>query len=102
MRIRTAVITVSMLWTTVAGADTFRCLNGRIVSTGDSISVVSATCDSPTSVVKREEPVETAKGKVAYIEVQEWAYNQGPNEFVHFLVFRNGYLAEVPSGDYGR
>jgi hypothetical protein len=102
MVFRTAVITGAVLWASAVNADTFRCPNGNIVSTGGSISDVSIKCNPPTSVVRREVPFETTKGKVAYIEVQEWTYNLGPNEFVQYLVFRNGYLSAVRSGDYGR
>ncbi|MDD3294874.1 MAG: DUF2845 domain-containing protein [Geobacteraceae bacterium] len=102
MLLKTSVVAFVLLTATVAHADSFRCPNGSLVSTGDSISEVSLKCDAPTSVVRRDDPVETAWGKTAYVEVQEWTYNQGPNQFVYFLVFRGGRLVAVRSGDYGR
>ncbi|HXE98212.1 MAG TPA: DUF2845 domain-containing protein [Dongiaceae bacterium] len=88
-------------------ADNFRCPNGNIVSTGDSISTVAAKCDPPAGTFKREEPVVIDLGrtegrmgsKVIYIEVQEWIYNQG-STLLHTLIFRNGVLAEVRTGGF--
>lgn len=90
-------------------ADNFRCPNGNIVSTGDSISTVSAKCDPPAGTFRREEPVEVEIGrregkagsKIAYIEVQEWTYTQG-STLLHTLIFRNGVLSEVRTGGFVR
>lgn len=90
-----------------AFGDNFRCPNGAIVSTGDSISTVAAKCDPPAGVFKREEPVETeisrtdgkSVNKTVYIEVQEWTYNQG-STLLHTLFFRNGILSEVRTGGF--
>ncbi len=102
MFLRTVAVAFVLSCAASAHADSFRCPNGSLVSTGDSISEVSLKCDPPTSVVRRDEPIETTRGKTAYVEVQEWTYNQGPNRFVYFLVFRGGRLSEVRSGDYGK
>lgn len=85
-----------------AHADNFRCPNGSIVSTGDSISVVAVKCDQPSFVARREEPASTERGKTVYIEVQEWTYNEGPNRLIHTLIFSNGILEAVQSGGFGR
>jgi hypothetical protein len=92
-----------------AFADNFRCPNGNIVSTGDSISIVAAKCDPPASIFKREEPIEIearrADGKpgakTIYIEVQEWAYTQG-STLLHILIFRNGVLSEIRFGGFAK
>jgi hypothetical protein len=88
--------------TEAAHADNFRCPNGSIVSTGDSISVVALKCDSPSFASRREGAIESDRGKHIYIEVQEWTFNEGPNRLLHFLIFRNGVLTEVRSGEYGK
>lgn len=88
-------------------ADNFRCPNGNIVSTGDSISTVAAKCDPPAGSFKREEPMEVEVNKaesktgtkIIYIEVQEWTYNQG-STLLHTLIFRNGVLSEVRTGGF--
>lgn len=77
-----------------AFADNFRCPNGNIVSTGQSVSIVAVKCDPPAGVARREEPVTRDGGRTAYIEVQEWTYTQG-STLIHSLIFRNGILAEV-------
>ena len=96
------LIVASLVFAKQARADNFRCPNGNIVSTGDSIAIVAAKCDPPASSFKREEPVEVEvgrAGKVVYIEVQEWLYNQG-STLLHILIFRNGILAEVRTGGF--
>jgi hypothetical protein len=89
-----------------ACADNFRCPNGNIVSTGDSISTVAAKCDPPAGTFKRIEPMVIDLGrdgkpgsKVIYIEVQEWLYNQG-STLLHTIIFRNGVLSEVRTGGF--
>lgn len=85
-----------------AFADNFRCPNGKIVSTGDSISTVATKCDPPASTFKREEPIVldgTTRTKIIYIEVQEWTYTQG-STLLHTLIFRNGVLTEVRTGGF--
>jgi hypothetical protein len=99
---RVAIVAFCFLLTaSTAYADNFRCPNGSIVSTGDSLSTVVVKCDAPTFVTRREEPV-SHRGKSVYIEVQEWTYNEGPDRLIHTLIFRNGTLAEVQSGGFGR
>lgn len=101
---------VIILFSAVAAfADNFRCPNGNIVSTGDSISTVAARCDPPDGTFKREEPVESEFGsvygrsrtKIVYIEVQEWLYSRG-STLLHTLIFRNGILTEVRTGGFAR
>ena len=94
--------TLLILSAPAAFADNFRCPNGSIVSSGDSISEVMVKCDPPTNKIKRTDSDETSRGRVRYIEVEEWTYNQGPNTLVHYLTFRNGVLTEVRTGTFGR
>jgi len=98
-----AVVTVMMTFSATGSlADNFRCPNGSIVSTGDSISEVIVKCDPPTAKVKRTDSEDTERGRVRYIEVEEWTYNEGPNTLVHYLTFRNGILVQVRTGSFGR
>jgi hypothetical protein len=85
-----------------ARADNFRCPNGSIISSGDSISEVMVKCDPPTNKIKRTDSEDNYSGRVRYVEVEEWTYNQGPNTLVHYLTFRNGILVEVRTGTFGR
>ncbi|MBT1070216.1 DUF2845 domain-containing protein [Pelotalea chapellei] len=100
-------VAVITLYASQSWADNFRCPNGNIVSTGDSISTVAAKCDPPASSFRREEPVEAEFTRVdgrtgtrtVYVEVQEWVYNQG-STLLHTLIFRNGILSEVRTGGF--
>lgn len=93
---------ILLLCAPAAFADNFRCPNGSIVSSGDSLSEVLVKCDPPTHTIKRTDSDETIKGRVRYIEVEEWTYNQGPHTLVHYLTFRNGILTEIKTGTFGR
>jgi hypothetical protein len=91
-----------------AFAEDFRCPNGKIISTGDSISAVSIKCDPPFATTRREEPVQATVAtpggpgtRYIYIEVQEWTYKAG-STLLHTLIFRNGILAEVQTGEFAR
>jgi hypothetical protein len=97
------MLAITLLVSThTAFADTFRCPNGSIVSTGDSISEVVVKCDQPNNKIKRTDSDVIYRGTVRYVEVEEWTYNEGPNTLVHYLTFRNGTLTEIKTGTFGR
>lgn len=98
----TAVAITLFLTVAHAKADAaFRCPNGNLVDTGDSLAVVSVKCDPPASVSKRSEPVETERGKIKYDEIQEWVYT-ADSSLIHILTFRNGVLESVSTGGFSR
>ncbi len=84
-----------------AQADIFRCPNGALVSTGDSIAVVAMKCDPPSYKSNRMESEAGHRGATILITVEEWTYNEGSNRLIHILTFRNGVLTQVQSGGYG-
>lgn len=96
------IASVMVLLNASAHASDFRCPNGSIVSTFDSISEVAVKCDAPTNKVKRTEGEMTGSGRTRYVEVEEWTYNEGPNTLVHYLTFRDGILVEIRTGTFGR
>lgn len=102
MRLFLIVTSLWLFTSSTVVADTFRCPNGTIVSTGDSISEVVLKCDRPTFVYTHNQPEANSAGRIAYVEIQEWTYDQGRQHFVYFLTFRNGILTEIRSGGYGR
>jgi len=102
MRRLVLLVVFLVISTAEAFADNFRCPNGSIVSSGDSISEVMVKCDPPTNTIKRTDSEETVRGRVRYIEVEEWTYNEGPHTLVHYLTFRNGILTEIRTGTFGR
>lgn len=85
-----------------AAADSFRCPNGAIVSTGDNQSIVAMKCDTPTYKVSRVETEAGYRGATIVITVEEWTYNEGPNRLVHILTFRNGVLFSVQTAGFGK
>ncbi|OGT97714.1 MAG: hypothetical protein A2X80_03525 [Geobacteraceae bacterium GWB2_52_12] len=106
-RFSAVLFAIVVFYASQAFADNFRCPNGNIVSTGDSISTVWAKCDPPAVSFKREEPMtaefSTSAGKTrtktVYVEVQEWTYTQG-STLLHTLIFHNGVLSEVRTGGF--
>lgn len=85
-----------------ASADNFRCPNGAIVSTGDSMSEVYIKCDPPSFKNVRTESEAGYRGATIMITVEEWTYNEGPHRLVHLLTFRNGILTQVQTLGYGK
>lgn len=107
--------------------DKVRC--GSIVEAGDKKIDVIQKCGEPTSVDKRNhervhnssrkgknnsyDDDETAgrefylKNEKSYkrlktdVNIEEWAYNFGPNYFQYFMKFENGTLVTIEQGDYG-
>ncbi|MGB4599786.1 MAG: DUF2845 domain-containing protein [Trichlorobacter sp.] len=96
------VMTLLFGFAAAAQADNFRCPNGAIVSTGDSMSQVYIECDPPSFKNTRTESESGYRGATILINVEEWTYNEGPHRLVHLLVFRNGVLAEVQTLGYGK
>jgi hypothetical protein len=85
----------------IAAADTFRCPNGDLASTGDKIAEVAMKCGQPTYKTHRVVESGSYRG-FASIEIDEWTYNMGPRDFVYTLIFRNGILFSIESGGYGK
>lgn len=101
-RIFTAAAITLFLTAFYANADAaFRCPNGNLVDTGDSIAVVSVKCDAPASVSKSTVPVETENGRTKYDEIQEWVYT-ADSTLMHILRFRNGILESITTGGFAR
>lgn len=101
---KTLILTLFLLLglTGNALADNFRCPNGAIVSTGDSMSQVYIECDPPSFKNIRTESEAGHRGATILINVEEWTYNEGPHRLVHMLVFRNGILAQVQTLGFGK
>jgi hypothetical protein len=95
-----ALITLGLA--NVAEADSFRCPNGGIVSSGDNQSIVAMKCDTPTYKLSRIETESGYKGATIVINVEEWTYNEGPDRLVHILTFRNGVLFSIQTAGFGK
>jgi hypothetical protein len=84
-------------------ADSFSC-EGGIVSTDDRSSDVLAKCGPPDFRDSHQEEVVQRLGDTkqkVYINVEEWTYNLGPNQFIRIVVLKNGRIAEIRTGSYG-
>jgi len=96
--------------------DSLRC-GTRLVVAGDAPYQVKAVCGAPddiqqrmeTRTVRRAVTVPCATGfcqsmveDSVQIPIEEWTYDFGPQRFVQHLIFANGKLLRVYSGNYGR
>jgi len=77
----------------------------KIVAPGDSRANVLAKCGEPAWREMREEARTEAyllnKTPVNFVTTEEWVYNFGSHQFLHFLRFQGDRLAEVETGGYG-
>jgi hypothetical protein len=85
--------------------------DGRLVSKGQVPWEVQAICGEPTQVYDTVEailqPVYDPFGRVVdhlpvAVPKSVWTYNFGPSRLVYILTFRNGKLAHIETGGYGR
>ena len=88
--------------TDTATADSFRCPNGAIISSGDNQSIVAMKCDAPTYKLSRVETEAGYRGATIIINIEEWTYNEGPDRLVHILTFRNGLLFSIQTAGFGK
>jgi hypothetical protein len=95
----------------------FRCKSGRLVSVGDRMSEVRERCGEPDAVSQRIEKrkikhkITRRVGNVEEsiieeqeieIPIDEWTYDLGPRSFVRYVLFENGNVINVVTGDYGQ
>jgi hypothetical protein len=101
----------------VASADSgFRCTSGRLVSVGDRMGEVLDRCGEPDAVIQRIEKrkvrhkVTRRVGNVEEsiieeqeidIPIDEWAYDMGRYAFTRYVIFENGQVINVATGNYG-
>ena len=98
-----------------APTDACRCGN-KLVSTGDTKAEVLSKCGPPAfSEQRTEERVERIHGESHYnqgelrepiagkveVNIDEWFYNFGPNQFIQIFKFENGRLVAIENGNYG-
>ena len=100
-----------------ASADSgFRCGSGRLVSVGDRAGEVLDRCGEPDAVIQRVEKrkvkhkitrrvgsVEESIVEEREIEVpiDEWTNDLGRNAFIRYVIFENGKVVNVETGEYG-
>jgi hypothetical protein len=118
---RISLVLLPLLWVlggpTVVHADSgFRCKSGRLVSIGDRMYDVRDRCGQPDAISQRIEKrkvkhritrrignIEESVIEEREIEVpiDEWTYDMGPYSFIRYVLFENGLVIDVATGDYG-
>lgn len=82
----------------------FYCGN-TIIAPGESRANVLATCGEPAWREKREDTRTKAylhgRTPVNFVTTEEWSYNFGSRQFLHFLRFQGDRLAVIETGGYG-
>jgi hypothetical protein len=102
MRVEILSLLLIALVPATARADSgFRCNSGRLVTVEDRMYEVLDRCGSPDRVGQR---VVVRQVGDDYVEVvlDEWTYDLGPARFVRIVLFENGRVLDVESGNYGR
>jgi uncharacterized protein DUF2845 len=103
-------ITLALLIGAPAHADAMRCGN-RLISTGDSRTLVRDFCGEPADVVRRtilQRPNFLLHGRTfflneGYVEVpvEVWTYNLGPNRLMRRISFIDGNVDSIETLGYG-
>ena len=99
-------------------AHAFRC-GTRLISEGDSKFRVLSTCGDPTHIEIWEEeriyrdyraPRHRDSENHIYrypavvkqlVTIERWTYNLGALKFIRYLIFENGSLVEITTGEHG-
>jgi len=88
----------------VVQAASLKCGQG-LVSDGDTQLKVLARCGEPASKQTRTVVIrqQTAPGQEIFVQkqVDEWIYAGSTHRFSQHVVFEDGRLVDVRSGDYG-
>lgn len=94
-------------------ASAFRC-NGRIINTRVFSGEIQQLCGEPMSINKYMDykiiAIQQTHRRTKYhqvefirvpINIEEWIYNQGPNDLLRQLRFENGRLMDITTLGYG-
>jgi hypothetical protein len=97
MRVLIVTIGLSLLLAGAAFAQPMQCGTG-IVNPGDSQERVLELCGQPGASKQWTQTIpDDDDGGGAQINWAEWAYQNGPDQFVNKVVFRNGVVYEIKS-----
>jgi hypothetical protein len=98
------VLTASVLLSTAAPAYAFRC-DGALVDEGDSKAEVLIKCGEPDWTTRWSEDFVGDAGAISSYRIssekERWLYNLGPRSFMRILLFENGRLVDVTTGERG-
>ena len=110
MRVWLSSILSSLLLSSIAYADALRCGN-KLVSTGDTRTLVRELCGEPYDVITRSilrRPHYDLHGRIIYfgdgmieVPVEIWTYNFGPYKLMRRIRFVDGLVEDIETLGYG-
>jgi len=119
MKAAACIAVAALLVLVVAGpAGAYKC-GPDIITVGAAQDDVRRSCGEPSAVNQwHEERFMQGSGRVElpaggrpamavpyktirHVDVQEWTYNNGPNQLKRILRFENGRLVDIHTGGYG-
>ena len=86
--------------TEARGDDSFRC-GTHLVQLGEAPSSVERACGKPTDIRVTSGYIRHQNGTAWRLEYETWTYDLGPVTFARILVFSDGALTSIRTGDYG-
>lgn len=99
-----AALAIAALLLTAPAAYAFRC-GGALVDRGDTKAEVLIKCGNPDWKTQWSEDFISDPGGASAIRVtgekERWIYNLGPQRFMRILLFEDGRLREVATGERG-
>ena len=98
------ILFLTVLFPSPVRAGSLSCDNG-IVSVGDSAVDLIMKCGQPAwKDSHSEEVVDRPDGnfkRTTVVNVEEWTYNFGPQQFLRIVILRNGVISSIRAGQYG-
>lgn len=98
--IRCLLIAITLWLATAQSAFALRC-GQSIITMGDKQFEVLQKCGEPFFADSWQAPLFHQGFYLGSDIVEEWYYNFGPQRFIRILLFRNGRLILIQTGDYG-
>lgn len=105
------LVLFAILLVTPPSAFALRC-GTNIVDVGDAKIDVLRKCGKPDLVDEWEEEdyyrsspeidrLGETKKRTVRVFVEQWTYNFGATRLIYYLIFKNGVLSEIRTGEYG-
>jgi len=92
---------VLILLSMSASASAMRCKNA-LISEGDTTAEMLLKCGEPMLREDISRTEENQYGNVVEVKYGErWTYNFGKNEFMRFVMVRNGKIVDIENGPRG-
>ncbi len=112
-----SAILLSLLWVGIGAADSSLRCDGRIISLGALKKQVESVCGTPDDVETWQEAQGSAVSQrydyvkeryrapkliIGPIQMERWTYDMGSNKLIRHLLFMNGELIKIETGERGR